>query len=320
MLLSVQEGIVDREQARRFGLSDRQIGHRLSSGRWQRIHSGVYATFSGPVPRTARLWAAIRWAGPGAMLSHETAAEVQGIIDTPLGSTIHITVPLRRRPAQLHPARGITIHRSSQSRPQLSGPFLLPRTRIEDTVLDLAAAAPTFDRAYGWVSRAVSRQLIPVSALRTALAGRRRIRWRAWLSDALDDAADGVHSSLERRYLTDVERAHALPSSQRQARRRLSGKVHYKDIWYDKYRVAVEIDGPVYHQHERMQLDKDRDNRNLALDDVRTLRFGPVAVTERACDSAAMVAATLRRSGWPGSPRPCRRAGCAIGAQAQHGG
>ena len=320
MLLSVQEGIVDRDQARRSGLSDRQIGHRLSSGRWQRIHSGVYATFSGPVSRNARLWAAVRWAGPDAMLSHETAAEVQGIIDAPLGSTIHVTVPLRRRPAQLHPARGITVHRSSQSRPQLSGPFRLPRTRIEDTVLDLVTAAPTFDRAYGWISRAVSRQLVSPSALRAALAGRSRIRWRAWLSDALDDAGEGVDSSLERRYLVDVERAHGLPRSQHQARRQRDGKTHYRDNWYAAYRVVVEIDGPAYHQNERVQLDKERDNRNLALDGVRTLRFGRVAVTERACDSAAMVAATLRRSGWPGSPRACRRAGCAAGAQTGDGG
>jgi very-short-patch-repair endonuclease len=254
------------------------------------------------------------------MLSHETAAEIHGIIDTPLGNTIHITVPLRRRPGQLHPARGITIHRSSQSQPQLSGPFRLPRTRIEDTVLDLAGAAPTFDRAYGWISRAVSRRLVSVTALQTALAGRNRIRWRPWLSDALDDAGDGVDSSLERRYLADVERAHGLPRSQHQARRRLNGKTHYRDNWYAAYRVVVEIDGPAYHQNERVQLDKERDNRNLALDDVRTLRFDPVAVTERACDSAAMVAATLRRSGWPGLPRACRRTGCAVGASPQRGG
>ncbi len=50
-LLSVQSGIIDREQARRLGFSDRQITHRVDSGRWQRIHVGVYATFSGPVSR-----------------------------------------------------------------------------------------------------------------------------------------------------------------------------------------------------------------------------------------------------------------------------
>ncbi len=76
------------------------------------------------------------------------------------------------------------------------------------------------------------------------------------------------------------------------------------DNWYPQYRVAVEIDGPMYHQHERVQVDRDRDNANLAADDVKTFRFGPVAVTERVCETAAMVAITLQRNGWEGPPLP----------------
>jgi hypothetical protein len=246
------------------------------------------------------------------MVSHETAAEVHGIIDKPRGATIHITVPLRRRPAPKRPIRGVVIHRSDQSKQQFLGPFNLPRTRIEDTVLDLVAASPTFDQAYTWITRAVSRQHVSVSLLRTALGSRRRFRWREWLDDAFDDAKDGVDSPLERRYVRDVERAHGLPKSQRQARRQFSGKAHYRDNWYAEYRVVVEIDGPSYHQNERVQQDKDRDNLNLAIDDVRTYRFGPVDVTERVCETAAMVGTTLRRNGWHGSPRPCRRAGCVV--------
>ena len=312
MLLSVQAGIVDRGQAIRAGFSDRQIGHRLNSGRWQRVHAGVYATFSGPLSRNARLWSAVRWAGDGAMLSHETAAEVQGIIDGPVGNKIHVTVPLRRRPAQLRPARGIIVHRTDQSHAQYVGPFALPRTRIEDTVLDLVATAPTFDRAYTWIARAVSRQLVATSSLRAAVADRPRVRWREWLNDSFEVSGEGVHSPLELRYVRDVEKAHGLPESRHQARRDLNGKTHHKDSWYPQYRVAVEIDGPMYHQHERVQVDRDRDNANLAADDVKTFRFGPVAVTERVCESAAMVATTLQRNGWEGLPRPCRRSACVV--------
>lgn len=312
MLLSVQEGIIGRAQAMRVGFSDRQIAHRVRSGRWQRVYPGVYATFSGSLSRNAQLWAAVLWAGEGAMLSHETAAEVQGIIDSPFGNRIHITVPLRRRPAQLRSARGITVHRSDQSQAQFLGPFNLPRTRIEDTVLDLVAVAPDFNRAYTWISRAVSRRLVTASGLRAVLATRQRVRWREWLNDSFEESHDGIHSPLERRYVSDVESAHGLPKSQHQARRQINGKAHYKDSWYPDYRIAVEIDGPAYHQYERVQRDKDRDNVNLAADDVKTFRFGPVDVTERVCETAAMVAITLQRNGWQGSPRPCRRSGCAV--------
>jgi len=312
VLLSVQAGIIDRDQSLDVGLSQRQISYRLRSGAWQRVYPGVYATFTGHLSRDARLWAAVRFAGHGAMVSHETAAEIHGMIDRP-APDIHVTVPLSRRPARTRrPVRGIVIHRSDQSREHLPGPFKLPLTRVDDTILDLVADAPTFDRAYTWISRAIFRNLVTASALRGALARRSRIRWRAWLDDAFAEAQDGVLSPLELHYVRDVERAHGLPASEHQARRELNGKTHYKDNWYPEYRLAIEIDGPAYHENEQVQRDRERDNANLAADDVKTFRFGPVAVTERACETAAMVAVTLQRHGWQGVPRPCRRASCTV--------
>jgi len=313
MLLHAQCGVVDRGQAESLGFTNSQIRHRVRSGRWQRVHDGVYATFSGPLSREARLWAAVRRAGEGAMLSHETAAEVHGLVDKPVSSDVHVSVVSRRRPLQGKPVHGIVIHRSDQSRPQFpGGSWKLPRTRVEDTVLDLVAAAATFERAYSWIARAVARDLVTVAVLRATLADRSRMRWRSWLTDALEDSREGVASPLERRYVKDVERAHGLPKAERQARRTIGGRTHYKDNWYAEYQVAVEIDGPAYHQGDRADADRGRDNLNLAVDAAQTYRFGPVGVTERACESALLVATTLRRNGWTGTPRPCRRPGCAV--------
>jgi hypothetical protein len=272
----------------------------------------VYATFTGETSREAKLWAAVKRAGAGAMLSYETAAELHGLIDK-ASTTIHITVPRSRRPAQDKPIRGVVIHRSDQSRAQRLPPWRLPRTSVEDTVLDLVAAAKTFDDAYSWISRALSRELVTAGMLRDALASRKRVRWRGWLTEALEDASDGIHSPLERRYVRDVEGAHGLPKAQRQSRRTIGGKTHYKDNWYKDYGVCVELDGAAYHPAEQVRQDKHRDNVNLAADDARTFRFTFVDVTEHACDSAAMVAALLRRNGWQGKPRPCRRQDCGIG-------
>jgi hypothetical protein len=318
MLLSAQCGVIDRLQATQAGFSDRQIWYRLRSGRWQQVHEGTYATFTGPLTREARLWAALRRAGEGAILSHETAAEVHGLIDRPASKRIHVTVPARRRPVRRAATSGIAtsgivIHRSAQSRPQLPNTWKLPLTRIEDTVLDLIDAAPTFQVAYGWIARAVSRRFTTTSMLRAALATRRRIRFRSELAVALGDSDDGIHSGLEVRYARDVERAHGLPSAQRQARREIAGQAHYRDNWYAEYRVCVELDGPAFHRDEQVWKDKRRDNLNLAEDGAETFRFGPVEVTELACESAAMVATTLRRNGWKGAPHSCRRSACSAG-------
>ena len=73
-LLQLQEGVITRAQALSAGMSRHALQAKLDSERWRRLHSGVYATFSGPPGRAPVLWAAVLGAGPRAILSHETAA------------------------------------------------------------------------------------------------------------------------------------------------------------------------------------------------------------------------------------------------------
>lgn len=309
-IVSAQCGVVTHSQARQAGFSEQWIEYRLEKGRWRRLHHGIYATFTGQPPREARLWAVLLWAGKGAMLSRETAAELQELTDK-RSWEIHVTVPSRRRP-EGKPMRGVVVHRSDQSRCDGVAPWKLPRTQIEDTVLDLVAAASTVGDAYSWLSRAVTRRdPVTIRELRDALDRRKRFPGRAWLNDALADTAEGAHFPLERRYARDVERAHGLPKATRQARRTIGGKTHRKDNWYEAYGICVELDGLAYHR-DRQHQDRHRDNVNLALDDARTFRFDIVDLTEGACQTAALVAATLHRAGWPGHPHPCPRPGCPL--------
>ena len=90
-----QRGVVSRSQAIRAGLSPDMIKFRVRSDRWQQLHPGVYATFSGIPGRGAWLWAALLAAGPGAVLSYQTAAELHRLADKPT-SPIHVTVPAQR--------------------------------------------------------------------------------------------------------------------------------------------------------------------------------------------------------------------------------
>jgi hypothetical protein len=263
-------------------------------------------------PREARLWAAVLRAGPGAVLSHETAAEVHGLIDKP-GSKIHITVPANRKPAESGSISGVVIHRSRNVISQRLPPWQLPRTPVAETVLDLVNASKTFDDAYSWLSRATGRQLVTVGMIGDAVAARKRMRWREWLVDALDDVAEGAMFPLERRYVRDVERAHGLPSARRQARRELASGVRYLDNFYDRYKLCVELDGQSSHPPEQKWRDADRDNDNVFRDDVRTVRFGMRDVTVRRCARAARLAALLMRRGWDGAGlHPCG-ADCRVG-------
>jgi len=302
-----QGGVVSRSQAIRAGLSPGMIKFRVRSGHWRQIHPGVYATFSGPLTRGTRLWAAVLSAGPGAALSHETAAELHRLADKP-AEMIHLTVPAGRR---VSPAEGVSLHRSARVMEAVLANTYPPRTRVEETVLDLTQTAKTFDDVCGWVTRAIARELTDETRLRDAMTARNRLRWRNDLEQLIAAAAGGDHSVLEFRYHRDVERAHGLPESARQvAFTTRDGRRGRRDRVYEPYGVVVELDGRLAHPAENRWQDKTRDNA-AAAGGQQTLRYGWSQVKWQACQTAVEVATVLRLHGWDGKPRPCSP-GCPV--------
>ncbi len=202
-----QYGVMSRAQALRGGLTSDMIKFRVSSGRWRQLHRGVYATFTGSPGRGAQLWAAVLVAGPGAVLSHETAAELHRLTDR-RAEVIHVTVPLQR---QVVAGSWLVVHRSARALDGVEAYSNPPRTTIEETVLDLAQTAKSFDDVCDWVTRALARDLTNETRLRGAMSVRKKLRWRADLEALVVAADNGDHSVLEFRYHRDVERAHRLP-------------------------------------------------------------------------------------------------------------
>jgi hypothetical protein len=302
-----QGGVVTRSQVLKSGLSTGRIKFRVSSGRWQQLHPGVYATFTGGPGRSASLWAAVLAAGPGAMLSHETAAELQRLSDKPV-QTIHVTVPRQRR---VRVADGVTIHRSARAVEAVQRDSNPPRTTIEETVLDLTQSAANFDDVCGWITRAFARDLTDEGRLRAAMRQRPKLRWRCELNELIAAAASGDHSVLEYRYERDVERAHGLPEPVRQAPfTGPDGQRGRRDRLYRDYGVVVELDGRLGHGPEDQWRDKDRDNA-AAVDRQQTLRYGWEHVRWHPCATALQVARVLKVHGWDGWPRPCSP-GCPV--------
>jgi len=302
-----QSGVITRSQALRAGLTTDMIKFRVRSDRWRQIHPGVYATFTGVPNRGVRLWAAVLSAGPGAVLSHQTAAELQGLADK-RDDSIHVTVP---RDRHVIPAGGIRLHRSGRAVEAMQGHTYPPRTKVEETVLDLTQVAKTFDDVCGWVTRAIARDLTDDSRLREAMSNRPRLRWRADLHELIIAAAGGDHSVLEFRYHRDVERAHGLPEPSRQVSFATpGGRRGRRDRVYEEYGVVVELDGRLAHPEENRWQDKTRDNAAAAAGK-QSLRYGWEQVRWEPCATAAEVARVLRLHGWAGRPRPCSP-GCPV--------
>src|SRR3954447_4965057 len=69
-----QDGVADRDQLLKLGLSRDAIDRRVQAGRLHQIHRGVYAVGHSRLSRNGRYQAALRFAGEGAVLSHRSAA------------------------------------------------------------------------------------------------------------------------------------------------------------------------------------------------------------------------------------------------------
>jgi hypothetical protein len=301
-IIAEQAGIVSRRQVLRAGLARSTVVSKVRHGLWQQVHPGVYAAFTGTVAWEARLWAAVLYAGPDALLSHETAAEVLHLTDRRF-PVIQVTIPHGRR---VRPPRGVRIHRSSLDYPRwrpLRG--IPPHTFYADTIIDLVAAAADLDDVVAWISRGIARKLVTKSELDAAVAARGRLRWRGQLDEIIGTVAGGSHFPLEYRYDHDVERAHGLPTATRQARFVMpDGTRGFRDRCYEKYGLIVELDGATYHPAEQRGRDQARDNQAAATIGA-TLRYGWADVAAAPCETAGQVYRALRRRGYQGAIRAC---------------
>jgi very-short-patch-repair endonuclease len=303
-VIARQSGVISRAQALAFGITDTVLRRRVNTGRWQRPYTQIYVTYSGPLSRDSWLWAAVLRCGPGTVLSHETAAELEGLLDGPARRSdrdIHLTVPTSRRVVPPPRVKRYYSNRVEEMRHPVREP---PRTRVEETVVDLTQSARTLDDAMSWIARACGSRCTTAARIAAALAARPKLRWRTELRLAVDDAEKGAHSSLEMRYIRDIERAHRLPTAQRQVSVRRDGRRQFKDAEYEAYGVVVEIDGRASHPDDQRWRDLRRDNAVVA-DGGAPLRYGTADLTDRPCQVAAQLAQVLRFRGWTGTPVRC---------------
>jgi Transcriptional regulator, AbiEi antitoxin len=141
-LLDSQDGVITVGQAVSAGVPAKAVRAWVRAGRWQVMQRGVYAAFNGRPARRAELWAVLLRAGPEAVLSHQAAAELWGLLDGP-SPVIHVTVPHDSNPERRGPIPGVVIHRS-RSLERARHPVLTPpRTRWTSNGVISAATAGT---------------------------------------------------------------------------------------------------------------------------------------------------------------------------------
>jgi hypothetical protein len=259
-----QHGVVGRRQLLSLGLAPNAIDRRAAAGHLHAVHPGVYAVGHLALTPRSRWMAAVLACGPGAVLSHRTAAALWGIRD-PGSGKIDVTVPRKSRSTG-------SIHRHFSRLPadECTVEDGIPVTSPMRTLLDLATVAKphSVEAALREAEYLHLRGRLSLPALLARYPRHRGARAaRAALERRDQDPGGHLRSPLEELFLPFLDR-HRLP------RPRINAGVHIPatrheperryevDCLWPEQRHIVELDGFESHGHRQTwEEDRIRDRR-----------------------------------------------------------
>src|SRR4051812_21905427 len=129
-----QYGVVATWQLAELGLPQQAVSHRVAAGRLHRVHHGVYSVGHAVLGSRGRWMAAVLACGPGAALSHASAAALWDL----RRSGARIVDVTARRTGRQRP--GLRIHRPRRlPATEVTTREGIPVTTPARTILDMAA-------------------------------------------------------------------------------------------------------------------------------------------------------------------------------------
>ncbi len=260
-LLAVpQHSILTLLQLVEAGITASGVRKRTAAKRLHRIHRGVYSlTPPQLLTYKGRLMAAVLACGPGAVLSHRSAADLLGI-RAMSRARIDVTALAHRD------LDGVDIHRSrTLTAADVTVVDRIPCTTIARTQLDLADVVP-LDQVERTLNQADVMQVLDYRSLADQLERNGTRRAAAVLRQAMriyDPGQAPTESRLEADFVALIRSA-GLPSPERQVRLVLDdGEEPFRvDFVWRAHRVVLETDGRKTHGTRRaFETDRRRDQR-----------------------------------------------------------
>lgn len=236
-----QHGVVSTAQLRAIGLSSRAVHHRASRGRLHRVHRGVYSVGHQVLGPDGSRMAAVLACGPGAVLSHRSAADLHGVRRN--GRARHeVSVPGRTR----RRAAGIDAHRPRRLRPEdvttIRG---IPVTTLARTLLDCASVLhrPALARC---LHEAEILRILDIAAIDRQLVGARGKCGASTLAALIADyALQPAHEGLETTF------AAIMPPDLPPHEFNVYVGPYEVDVLFPAQRVIVELDDVRTHRTTR---------------------------------------------------------------------
>jgi hypothetical protein len=310
-LVDRQHGRITGAQLASLGVARSTIQSWVRAGRLTPLLPKVYAVGHTAPSREADLWAAILYAGPGAMLSHRTAAQWRELIDYP-PRVIEVSTPRK-----IKSIAGVRVYAERRLRRHFHKK--LPVTSIPQTALDLAATTDS-----RLVRKALAnldyRHQLDVAALHAICRhGRPGSKLLHQALEIHQPQLARTNGPLEDDFLHFCER-HNIPIPE------FNAIVHgiKVDAYWREGNIVVELDGHDNHS-SKAQLRRDKDNdlklRGHGLTvyryDWALLNAQPLRVRDEILAALSRAPTRLRQAP---SARPPRRRRPALGSPRQPSG
>ncbi|MBV9415861.1 MAG: type IV toxin-antitoxin system AbiEi family antitoxin domain-containing protein [Solirubrobacterales bacterium] len=257
-----QHVVFGLDQLRELGLTARAVQKRAAVGRLHRIHAGVYSLVPKELLKREGLYmAAVLACGPGAVLSHRSAAVLHELRDW--GATkIEVTVP--RRSARQHD--GIKVHRTTTlTDADVAVENNIPCTSVARTLLDLADVVThrQLERSF---DQAELNEVLDLKEIEDQLARNPTRGAAKAVRKVLDEHYIGKTATANENeeLLLSITRGLGLPDPETNQYIALpdGGPPIKADFLWRQQRVIVEADSSKWHgTRQRIENDRRRDQR-----------------------------------------------------------
>ncbi len=264
---AAQFGVVSLAQLRATGLGRGAVEKAVLGGRLCRLYSGVFAVGHPVLRPEGRRLAAVFACGPGAVLSHRSAAAHWGLLATNQ-ARVDVAAPRSRdgvpgirldRPRSLD-ARDTTTHEG------------IPITAIARTLLDLAATVRR-DRLERALAQAERLQLYDHRAITDVLQRSNGHRGKGALARATAREPKLTRSELEARFLALARAAGLMEPEVNSSLAAHDHKPHEVDFCFPAHHLVVETDGWETHGTKAAFKSDRRKDAALTAAGYRVMRF-----------------------------------------------
>jgi hypothetical protein len=297
-LVDTQSGVLAWRQLLLAGWTANQIVHELRFERWQSPAPGLVVVNTGLLTDVQREWVGVLHAGPGAVLSHLTAAR-RGGLKWVGGDVIDVLTP---KGDLVAPLPGYFFHQTRRPYQRwvkpVAGP---PRLPIEYAALLAAERAPVVRRGIGLLAACVQQGLTTADRFGSTIPDIRKLRHGRTYKLVLADIGGGAHSFAEINVGKLCAEAALVPPTRQVVRLDKQGRRRYLDcVWElaDGRVIVLEIDGSFHAEVVAWWNDMKRE-RAVVIQNGTVLRCSTVELRLEAAD----IIDDLRRIGVPRLPR-----------------